>query len=212
MQVRNGGVWKTATPSARVAGVWQPVKEVWVRKAAAWVKEWQNFNVLASTTVTPGRRVATAIYAEGYTEDAIGFGQVNADTFNIVSIGGSINPTAVGGGAVLNALVVGTYLTTGGPASPNRYGSMDIRLGLGGGFWQMVRGISFAGVYVRGTMIRGQDFKTGNPLDYAYFQSAQEPGETNEAWAARSEALYLEMYDRLRASPTSTFQVLYIGD
>lgn len=38
MNVRVGGVWKAATPSVKVAGVWKPVASGWVRVAGVWRK------------------------------------------------------------------------------------------------------------------------------------------------------------------------------
>lgn len=38
LSVRNGGIWKPATPYAKVSGVWTKVRQLWARSGGVWKK------------------------------------------------------------------------------------------------------------------------------------------------------------------------------
>lgn len=42
MQVKHSGTWKNATPACKVGGSWVTPKEVWVKHAGVWKKEWSG--------------------------------------------------------------------------------------------------------------------------------------------------------------------------
>ncbi len=72
MRVNQWGIWKNTTPHAKVGGVWVAVKEVWVKKAGAWVKEWISglqSAVLTFYDVNGGTEYAGITYAVEYVRD-----------------------------------------------------------------------------------------------------------------------------------------------
>jgi len=83
MQVRDGGVWKNVTPSARSAGVWKPVQEVWVRKSGAWVREWQNITPALTANMTVGLWTDSSIVSKGYDGLYSGRGSMSSRTISV---------------------------------------------------------------------------------------------------------------------------------
>lgn len=84
MQVRDGGVWKNASPYVKDGGVWKPAKEVWVKEAGDWKKVWQNFTPALTANMTVGVQVTSTLVLKGY-NPSIGLGSMSS---NVISVPG----------------------------------------------------------------------------------------------------------------------------
>lgn len=167
MQVRDGGVWKNASPHVKVGGVWKPAQEVWARDAGAWKKVWQNALI---TITASGISISTS---GGITITQRGWSRAGGGSRYYDSITGDVvTPLEVEAGATVMAAYIVTvnssdvsflhlYLadTRGSSTKP----AVDT---LG---WKSTKSCTINGVVtVQGAWVTSTDIKTGVAFGSAF--------------------------------------------
>lgn len=160
MQVKHSGTWKNATPACKVGGSWVTPKEVWVKDAGMWKKEWSSY--LYETAITCGVNAGSSPPSswsyKGFEGDGL--------SYTLIS-GGAVAPADVGGHAVLTAFIYVGY-NNGTPNDSNLNLRLSVPVGASGP-WLSIRAVTAAGVTIPGRFQREYDSKNNAALASVFF-------------------------------------------